>query len=189
MSLGERAALEGLLSHLTPALSVEIGTAAGGSLNSIAAHSAEVHTLDLADEPERMPPNATFHQGDSKVVLPKLLDRLAAEGRNVDFALIDGSHSEEGTRADLGALLDSLAVTRTVILAHDSANPSIRAGLADAREHPKVTGWDLSFVPGRLAGPGHWEGQMWGGFALVIVGDLDGVWALWPQARFHGDAS
>jgi hypothetical protein len=189
MSLGERAALEGLLSQLKPGLSVEIGTAAGGSLTRIAAHSDEVHTIDLAAEPGPIPANAAFHQGNSRVVLPELLNRFATDGRNVDFALVDGDHSKDGANADLTALLDSPAVARSLILVHDSANPGVRAGITT--EHPKVAGWDLDFVPGRVAGPGRWEGQAWGGFALLVVAaeQLDGfgLWALRPQAAFFAD--
>jgi cephalosporin hydroxylase len=47
--LGDRAAL-GVLTRIKPSLSIEIGTAQGGSLDRIAAHSQEVHALDLNDE-------------------------------------------------------------------------------------------------------------------------------------------
>jgi len=47
MSFGERAALEGILSQLTPDLALELGTAEGGSLERLAHHSAEVHSFDL----------------------------------------------------------------------------------------------------------------------------------------------
>ena len=59
MSLGERAVLEGLVAQLSPDLSIEVGTAEGGSLARIAAHSAEVHAIDLtrgaASERDRAP--------------------------------------------------------------------------------------------------------------------------------------
>jgi cephalosporin hydroxylase len=49
MPLGDRAAL-GVLTQIKPSLSIEIGTAQGGSLERIAVHSEEVHALDLNDE-------------------------------------------------------------------------------------------------------------------------------------------
>src|SRR4051812_27377118 len=50
MSPGERAAFEGVLAQLQPRLAIEIGTAEGGSLERIAANSADVHAVDLTDE-------------------------------------------------------------------------------------------------------------------------------------------
>ena len=47
MAPGERAAIEGLLAQIEPALAIEIGTAQGGSLRRIAHYSAEVHAFDL----------------------------------------------------------------------------------------------------------------------------------------------
>src|SRR5215213_10756075 len=79
MSFGERAALEGLLAQLRPKLAIEIGTAEGGSLARVAAHSAEVHSFDLvppADEARGLG-NVTFHTGDSHALLPELLARFA----------------------------------------------------------------------------------------------------------------
>jgi hypothetical protein len=190
MSLGERAAIEGLVAQLSPTLAIEIGTAEGGSLARIAAHSAEVHTIDLTGEllVER-PPNARFHEGDSKVILPHLLAGFADEGRNVDFVLVDGDHTHEGVSADLEALLDSPAVGRTVLLLHDSLNPDVRSGIESVvpQEHPKVIGCDLDFVPGRMAKLGAFANQLIGGFALIVVDESAarrnralelGVWSL-----------
>ena len=174
MSLGERAALVGLVAQLNPRLAIEIGTAEGGSLESIATESVEVHSIDLTDEfLVRRPANARFHKGDSRVVLPRLLTAFADEGHNVDFALVDGDHSTEGVRADLQALLDSPAVGRTLILVHDSFNPDVRSGIesADLVDNPKVVGLDLDFVPGRLGKLGAFADQLLGGFALVMVDD------------------
>src|SRR5690349_5616237 len=86
MAPGERAAIEGLLSQLKPRLAIEIGTAQGGSLARIAAHSDEVHSFDLAHQvDESRFPNVTFHRGDSHVLLPRFLAELEEQGRNVDF--------------------------------------------------------------------------------------------------------
>jgi Methyltransferase domain len=172
MSLGERAAMEGLLAQLSPDLSLEIGTAEGGSLARIAAHSTEVHAVDLSrDLLVKQPPNATFHEGDSKVILPQLLAGFADEGRNVDFALVDGDHTREGVSADLTALLESPAVGRTVLLAHDSFNPDVRSGIEAVapQDHPKVIGCDLDFLPGRMAKLKPFTDQLLGGFALIVV--------------------
>ena len=173
MTLGERAALEGLLARLRPALAVEIGTAEGGSARCLARHCEELHLFDrvhpagLADEL----PNAVLHTGDSHVLLPAVLDRMAAAGRTVDFALVDGDHTAWGVQRDMEDLLESPAVRRTVIVAHDAANEEVRAGLEacglDVR--PEVAFFDLDFVPGHLSAREPYEGAIWGGLALVIV--------------------
>jgi hypothetical protein len=192
MSLGERAVLEGFLAQLKPELAIEIGTAAGGSLARIAAHSDEVHAIDLTDEKlQSCPPNATFHLGDSKGVLPSLLEELAERERNVDFVLVDGDHSATGVAADLGALLESPAVGRTVILVHDSFNPIVRSGIESVglADRPGVIGFDLDAVPGRLGKAGGFRDQLLGGFAVVIVdraaatgtGINLGYWSLAPD--------
>src|SRR5918994_5090550 len=86
MSLGERAALEGLLSTIRPALSIEIGTARGGSLARLAKHSQQVHSIDFDPRVVDPPPNVIFHRGDSRVLLPELLARFESEGKTLDFA-------------------------------------------------------------------------------------------------------
>jgi Methyltransferase domain len=173
MSLGERAALEGLLSQLQPQLAVEIGTAEGGSLARIAAHSAEVHSFDLV-EPQPAAhelPNVTFHTGDSHRLLPELLARLADAERNVDFVLVDGDHSAEGVRQDIEDLLDSPALGQTIIVAHDTMNETVRAGLESVsyESHPKVAHVDLDFVAGYMFREPALLHELWGGLGLVIV--------------------
>jgi hypothetical protein len=173
MTLGERAALEGLLVRLKPALAVEIGTAEGGSTRCLARHCAEIHSFDLR-HPDGLTdalPMVTAHTGDSHVLLPQFLERVAAEGRTVDFALVDGDHTAEGARRDVEDLLSSPAVAEVVIAVHDTANEGVRAGLRAAalHEHPSVAYVDLDFVPGHLSVDGPFAGQLWGGLGLLIV--------------------
>jgi Methyltransferase domain len=172
MTLGERAALEGLLAALEPGLAIEIGTAQGGSLSRIAAHCREVHSFDLEHAPGRSwPANAELHTGDSHELLPELLGRLARAGRNVDFALVDGDHTTEGARRDVEDLLDSPALGRTALLLHDTLNEDVRRGFLAARlaSRPEVVHLDLDFVPGHLSRGGPFAGQLWGGLGLVLV--------------------
>src|SRR3954453_22220615 len=81
MSFGERAALEGLLAQVKPALAIEIGTAEGGSLERRAVYSERVHSFDLnfdlmpQDRRDALH-NVPFHPGDSHVLLPELLKEL-----------------------------------------------------------------------------------------------------------------
>lgn len=174
MSLGERAAVEGVLSCLKPAVSVEIGTLRGGSLATVSSHSGVVHCFDLSRDPaitaERFP-NVIFHEGDSHRLLGETLEELARAGTNVDFALVDGDHSARGIRQDLQDLLDSQAVGHTVILVHDALNERVRAGLANVdfgRE--KVTHVELDFVVGQLWDGGAFDHDLWGGLGLVVTG-------------------
>src|SRR3712207_6335073 len=99
MTLGERAALQGVLASLQPALSIEIGTAQGGSLSRVAAASEEVHSFDLEHDAARdWPANVHLHSGDSHELLPAFLAQLADEGRNADFVLVDGDHTADGVQ-------------------------------------------------------------------------------------------
>jgi hypothetical protein len=173
---GERLALEGVLALARPRLAIEIGTAQGGSLERIAAHSEEVHAIDLTDQRlVKRPENAIVHVGDSREVLPRLLDELAEGGRRVDFALVDGDHSAEGVRADLENLLASPALGDGVVLLHDSFNPDVRAGIeaADPGSRERVAAVELDLVPGRVVSSGMLAGQAWGGLAAVVIGPAD----------------
>jgi hypothetical protein len=171
MSLGERAAVEGILSQLRPALAIEIGTAEGACLQRIAAHAAEVHSFDLDAPSLPVPGNVTLHTGDSHELLPRFLETLADQGRNVDFVMVDGDHTPEGVRQDLEHLLDSPALVRTVILVHDTANERVRAGVDAVRfaAWPKVCEVDLDWIPGRLFAETPLRNELWYGLGLVLV--------------------
>jgi hypothetical protein len=173
MTFGERAALEGVLAGLKPALAIEIGTAEGGSLRRIAAHSAEVHSFDLVEPslPVREWGDVTLHTGDSHRLLPEFLAELAEAGRNVDFVLVDGDHSADGVEKDLNDLLASPAVGRTIIVIHDTANDIVREGVERVPfgDHDAVRHWELDFVAGHVSIGDPYRHQLWGGLGLVIV--------------------
>jgi hypothetical protein len=173
MSYGERMALEGILAQRAPRLAVEIGTAEGGSLRRIAAHSTEVHSFDLVrPQPEAAAlSNVEFHTGDAHVLVPEFLARTAAAGRSVDFVLIDGDHSADGVRRDIGDVLASDAVQDTLIVLHDTLNPEVRRGIeaASVAADPKVALFELDLVPGYLARREPYRLQMWGGLGLIVV--------------------
>jgi hypothetical protein len=179
MTLGERTALEGLLSQVKPRLAVEIGTAEGGSLRRLAAHSEEVHSFDLVEPAFDVSEfgHVVLHTGDSHALLPEALAGFAAAGRSVDFVLVDGDHSADGVERDLLDLLASPAVTSTVIVLHDTLNPEVREGLqrVDYGLYHKVALVDLDLVPGHLSRSGVYRGHLWGGLGVVVVGDADGL--------------
>jgi hypothetical protein len=175
MSVGERAALEGVLELAKPRLAIEIGRAEGGSLRRIAAHSAEVHSLDLVEPPAELAEleRVTFHTGDSHERLPRLLAELSEQARNVDLVLVDGDHSAAGVRRDLEDLLASPAVGRTLILIHDTSNEDVRAGVdrVPLDEISKVVYADLDAVCGRLFRVESMRNELWGGLGIVVVDD------------------
>jgi hypothetical protein len=174
MSLGERAALLGILADVRPRVAIEIGTAQGGSLRRLAAWSGHVHSFDLIEPqaPAQALENVTLHTGDSHRLLPELLARLAADGVNVDFALVDGDHSAGGVELDIRHLLDSPAVGRTVIVMHDSMNEEVRRGMdaVDYDAWPKVRFVHLDAVAG-YAFNAPLAGELWGGLAMIVVDD------------------
>lgn len=173
MSYGERAALEGIVAQLRPRLAIEIGTATGGSLKRLAAHSDEVHSFDLVAPGAEVAAleNVSFHTGDSHELLPQTLAELAAAGRSVDFVLVDGDHTAEGVRRDLEDLLASDAIQRTVIVLHDTTNDLVRRGIDEVRleKHPKVALVELDCVAGHLSRRDPYRLQLWGGLGLVLV--------------------
>jgi hypothetical protein len=174
MTLGERAALEGLLSQVRPRLAIEIGTAEGGSLRRVAKHSEWVHSFDLVHPTAAADlHNVTLHVGDSHLLLPTVLAELARERRKVDFVLVDGDHTVDGVERDVRDLLSSDAIRRTLILVHDTMNDDVRAGLnrIDYAADPKVVHAELDLVAGHLSFGGSFHHELWGGLGLILVDD------------------
>jgi hypothetical protein len=173
MQLGERAAYHGILNALRPSLSIEIGT--GGSLAATAEYSETVHAFDLVlphhVDPERFP-NVTFHIGESHELLPVVLGQFAGEGRNLDFALVDGDHTAPGVRRDVEDILSSPCSGKTVILLHDTLNERVRAGLEeiDFDRFERVTYVELDMVQGRLFKTGSHEDELWCGLGVILTG-------------------
>lgn len=178
MTYGERAALEGLVSAARPRLAIEIGTAEGGSLDCIAAHSAEVHSFDLTPPEGEVPSNVRVHTGNSRETLPAVLEEMAAAKRIVDFALVDGDHTREGVRFDLDTVVHSPAVDYALVVLHDTMNEEVRRGILDVglERVPRVVYANLDLVPGFLASSGPYEGQLWGGLGVVVVDSGSEPW-------------
>lgn len=191
MAYGERAAIEGLLSVRKPSLAIEVGTAEGASLRRIALHADEVHSFDLI-EPQfaNLGDHVHLHTGDSHMLLPQVLAEFAAQGRNVDFVLVDGDHSSDGVRRDVEDLLASPAIGDTLIVTHDTGNERVRSGL-DAvpyGAYPKVRHVDLDFVPGHL-GRDRFPGELWYGLGLIVVDAASQAYGTRPPVqadRHHG---
>jgi hypothetical protein len=184
MSHGERVTIEGLLAQIRPRLSIEIGTAKGGSLDRIAHYSEEVHTFDLTEQVDHADfPNVTFHLGDNHILLPRVLMGFEREGRNVDFVLVDGDHTASGVRQDVEQLLGSGAVRNTFILLHDTMNEEILEGLnaIDYSAYPEIVFFDLAFTQSFHTKPQMLR-EAWCGLGLIVV-DTDGVTGVVPRHR------
>lgn len=168
MSFTERIVLEGLLDQIKPALAIEIGTAAGGSLRTIAYHAGEVHSFDIDGLMPEVPWSAkgVHHVGDSKDMLPAYLE---SDDTPIDFALVDGDHSADGVMTDLSNLVRSPRCSDAVILAHDSANAEVFRGIVGATADLDAY-VDLDFLPGYTFLRGVFAGQTWGGFSLIVMG-------------------
>ena len=172
MSPGERAAVEGALSEVRPALAIEVGTAEGAGLRRIAAYAGEVHSFDLEPPSLEPPENAVLHTGDSHELLPPFLAELAeawAQRRLRAHRRRPQRRRRQGRRR---GLLDSPATSQTVIAIHDTANEDVRRGLdavRDPRAFPKVVYVDLDFVPGRVCRYPELRHELWYGLGLVVV--------------------
>lgn len=177
LAYGEQAALLGVLSVLHPALSLELGTFRGGSLNHIAAYSREVHSFDLVSHTTDVIPNVSYHLGDTATTLPRLLRELTEAERNVDFVFVDADHSRAGVARDMGNLLRASALARTVILLHDCANEAVRAGARDALVAAADIAYaDLSFVI--PAASSSLLAEAWGGLGIVVIDREGDLWQL-----------
>jgi hypothetical protein len=171
MSSGEQAAIEGLLIQLEPRLAIEIGTAEGAGARQLAKRVGELHCFDLTPPTLELPENVVMHVGDSHELLPRALASFAEQGRNVDFAVVDGDHSASGVRQDIEDLLDSPAVGQSVIVIHDTANQQVRHGIDAVRfaAWPKVVQVHLDWIPGQLFREPRLLHELWYGLGLVVV--------------------
>jgi len=178
MTSCERFVFVGLLKRLQPKLSLEIGTYRGGSLQVLARYSESVISVDIdpgvATRLAGKFPNVEFHTEDSGRLLPDLVRKLNEQRRAVGVVLVDGSHSTEGVRRDIEALLELQPQQPMVFIMHDSFNPACREGMRQANwaKSPFVREVELDFTPGVY----HHQAQetaeprtMWGGFACAVL--------------------
>jgi len=178
MSHCERLALIGLLKRLEPGLSIEVGTSMGGSLQALSKYSKKVISVDIdpvvASRLGSRFPNVAFQTGDSRKLLPSVIDRINQEEADLGFVLIDGDHRTEGVRRDIESVLRLVPRRPIVVIMHDSFNPSCRAGmrLADWSASPYVHEVELDFVLGVFfseAADQAAAGSMWGGLACALL--------------------
>lgn len=90
------------------------------------------------------------------------------------FVFIDGDHSTEGVRRDIGNLLGLVPKTTIVFIMHDSFNPNCRKGITSAEwsKCRHVQSVEVDFIPGKFFRNHHDTARprtMWGGFACAIL--------------------
>jgi hypothetical protein len=176
MSSTERLTLIAILDRLRPALSLEIGTYKGGSLQVLSHFSDRVISVDVRPEvPIELAgqfANVTFRTGDSHTVLPSVVLELNERDETPGLILIDGAHDTEGVRSDIEAVLRLTIRNDVIIVMHDSFNPDCRRGMRETKWSEHVHEVNLDFVTGNISPEGgnpEWAGMMWGGFACALL--------------------
>jgi len=175
MWMSERLILRAVLEEIRPKISIEIGTAQGGSLGMISKYSEKVYTLDISPNCKAALgesfPNTTFITGNSKETLPELLRQLDDTDGEIGFILIDGDHSYKGVLTDIRTLLEYRPRCPTYILMHDSYHPACRRAMKDApwESCPYVHSVQLDLSVGHLHLDGAQWRKMWGGLALATL--------------------
>ena len=178
MTRWERYGFESILRVAKPKVALEIGTYKGGSLQIIMQHAAKAYSVDVdATIEDRLGsrfPSVEFSAGDSREILPPLLDRISGRGEELGFVLIDGDHSTEGVRSDINAVLRYKPLRPVFIVFHDSFHPPCREGIlaADWAACEYVHFVEIDFVPGVY----HFEAfemamprSMFGGLAVAVM--------------------
>ncbi len=178
MTQCEKVVLASLADQANAQVAIEVGTFKGGSLQVVSAKTEKVYSLDINEETQEVLRSqfagVEFLAGDSRVVLPQLLDKLQSESAPLGFVLIDGDHSKEGVRSDINALLKFVPNRPVYVVLHDSFNPECRGGMltADWNKCPYVHFVEIDFVPGRFFREGRefvQPGSMWGGMAVAVL--------------------
>jgi hypothetical protein len=162
---------------LRPECAIEIGTYRAGSLAVVSKYSRKVYSLDIdpacRDNYGDQFSNVEFVIGHSQTTLPAVLDKIRDSGEALNFVLIDGSHTEDGVREDLNALLCYQPAAPLYIIMHDSFNPACRRGIRTANwaSNPYVHLLELDYVCGRFMpkDEGASYRQMWCGFGLGVL--------------------
>jgi hypothetical protein len=178
MTRWEKFGFASILQAAKPKVAIEIGTYQGGSLQIIAQCAEKVYSIDTDPTVgERLGPrfpNVEFLAGDSRTILPEILDRASERGEELGFVLIDGDHSTEGVRHDINAVLRYTPVRPLFVVFHDSFHPACREGIltADWNKCAYVDYVEIDFVPGVY----HYEAfdtaaprTMFGGLAVAVM--------------------
>ena len=178
MTRCEKYAFASILEAAHPQVAIEVGTYQGGSLQLIAKHAEKVYSIDTSSEPKELLSrhfeNVEFITGDSKQVIPAVLEKITAANEKLGFVLIDGDHSTSGVKSDIDAILEYVPTSPVYIVFHDSFHPPSRDGILSARweQCEYVHYVEVDFIPGVY----HYEAfdtarprSMYGGLALAMM--------------------
>ncbi|MCA0132247.1 class I SAM-dependent methyltransferase [Winogradskyella alexanderae] len=172
MTRAEKSTLIQLVKEINPEISIEIGTFNGGSLQVLSHYSKKVYAIDITPEYRdarcKELKNVDFLIGDSKKVVPKLIEKINASKEKVEFILIDGDHTTKGVLADITNVLKIIPYLPITIFLHDSFNPNCRKGILsyDYSKNPYVHNVELDYVTGAFNHDGLYR-EMWGGFGYI----------------------
>lgn len=178
MTRCEKFAFTRLLEQAAPDVAIEIGTYKGGSLQSVSKYAQKVYSLDInpecKDTLSHQFNNVSFITDDSQISIPKVLEEIANEKRDLGFVLIDGDHSCDGARGDANAILKHKPTRDLYLVFHDSFNPDVREGILTAnwQDCPYVHYVEIDFIPGvfhQKAFDTAPAGSMYGGLAVVLL--------------------
>jgi hypothetical protein len=178
MTQCEKFVLKSILDKADTKVAIEVGTFEGGSLQLISSKIEKVFSLDINSETQNSLKNefknVEFLIGDSKILLPKLIENLQSEAAPLGFVLIDGDHSTEGVRNDINAVLRFVPNRPIYVLIHDSFNPECRQGIrnADWNKCPYVHFLEIDFVSGMYFNTALeciQSKSMWAGLAVAIM--------------------
>lgn len=172
MSRAEKYCLIGLLETLRPEVSIEIGTYQGGSLQVIHHYSGKVYSIDISPAPKQFLeskfPDVSFIVGQAGNEIHQLFREIEAQGKKLEFILVDGDHTKKGVAADLKVILSYPHKHPLTIIMHDSFNPQCRMGIRSAAsaDFPMISYVELDYITGSF-----WHNdtyrEMWGGFAIM----------------------
>ncbi|WP_442507914.1 class I SAM-dependent methyltransferase [Novipirellula sp. SH528] len=185
MTRSEKYAFASLVEKAAAEVAIEIGTYKGGSLQVISPHVKKVYSIDSSVECKNTLSskfdNVEFLTGDSKQLLPSLLDEISRRDEPLGFVLIDGDHTFEGVRSDINAVLQYKPIRPMYVVFHDSFHPECREGILAAQWHDcrHVHFVEVDFISGVF----HFDGfdtapprSMYGGLAVAILS---------PETRTH----
>ena len=174
MTRNERYCLIQLLKKIKPKITIEVGTYNGGSLQVLSENSEKVYAIDIDIKvKERLQhkfENVVFLIGDSKKIIPQLIKELNENNESIEFALIDGDHSELGVKSDIENLINYIPHNSLNIILHDSFNPYCRKGMkaVNYNQNKHVHYVELDYISGAFE-PDGLKKEMWGGFAHVVL--------------------
>jgi hypothetical protein len=178
MTRCEKYAFKSLLEYIKPEVAIEIGTYQGGSLQIISKYSEKVHSIDISDKYKDLLDknfdNVEFHYGDSKELIPKVLEQISNSNKKIEFVLIDGDHSTLGVKSDIESILKYRPKSDLYIVFHDSFHPASRKGILEANWEASqfVHYVEVDFIPGvfhHKAFDTAKPNTMWGGLCLALL--------------------